>query len=48
MTVALERALGEDTHDHEVLNRAVRKALGKLLGERTRQRPMIIPVIVAI
>jgi ribonuclease J len=48
VTVALERALGEDTHDHEVLNRAVRKALGKLLGERTRQRPMIIPVIVAI
>ena len=34
--------------DHETLNRVARKALGRLVGDRTRQRPMIVPVIVTV
>jgi ribonuclease J len=45
---ALEQALGAGNSDHENLNRVARKALGKLVGDRTRQRPMIVPVIVTV
>jgi len=40
--------LVEENHDPESLNRVARKAVGKLIGERTRQRPMIVPVIVSV
>ena len=46
--VALEKALAGGTHDHETLNRVARKALGRLVGNRTKQRPMIVPVIVTV
>ncbi len=48
VTEALEKMLADENHDHESLNRVARKVLGKLVGERTRQRPMIVPVIVTI
>jgi ribonuclease J len=48
VTKALEQALASGTHDHETLNRVARKALGRLVGDRTRQRPMIVPVIVTV
>ncbi|HUY66882.1 MAG TPA: ribonuclease J [Acidimicrobiales bacterium] len=48
VTKALEQALGTGSHDHETLNRVARKALGRLVGDRTRQRPMIVPVIVTV
>jgi ribonuclease J len=48
VTRALEQALSGGNTDHETLNRVARKALGKLVGERTRQRPMIVPVIVTV
>ncbi len=48
VTKALELALSAGNSDHETLNRVVRKAVGKLVGERTRQRPMIVPVIVTV
>ena len=48
VTEALEKMLAEENHDHESLNRVARKAVGKLVGERTRQRPMIVPVIVTV
>ncbi len=48
VTKALEQALSAGSSDHENLNRVARKALGKLVGERTRQRPMIVPVIVTV
>jgi ribonuclease J len=48
VTRALEQALSSGSSDHETLNRVARKALGKLVGERTRQRPMIVPVIVTV
>ncbi len=48
MTKALELALSAGNSDHETLNRVARKAVGRLVGERTRQRPMIVPVIVTV
>ncbi len=48
VTKALEGALSAGNTDHETLNRVVRKAVGRLVGERTRQRPMIVPVIVTV
>jgi ribonuclease J len=46
--VALEKALADGPADHEALLRHARKALGKLIGERTRHRPMIVPVVVTV
>ncbi len=48
VTKALEEALASGTNDHETLNRVARKTLGRLVGDRTRQRPMIVPVIVTV
>ena len=48
VTKALEQALTAGNTDHENLNRVARKALGRLVGGRTRQRPMIVPVIVTV
>ncbi len=48
VTKALEQALSAGSTDHEHLNRVARKALGRLVGDRTRQRPMIVPVIVTV
>lgn len=48
VTKALEQALSSGNADHEHLNRVARKALGRLVGDRTRQRPMIVPVIVTV
>lgn len=46
--VALEKALADGACDHEALRRHARKALGRLVGERTRRRPMIVPVVVTV
>jgi ribonuclease J len=46
--VSLEAALSDGAADHETLHRHARKALGKLIGERTRHRPMIVPVVVSV
>jgi len=45
---SLEAALKEGAPDHEALSRHARKALGRFVGERTRRRPMIVPVVVCI
>ncbi len=45
---ALERALADGATDIETLRRQVRKELGRLVGERTRRRPMIVPVVVTV
>ncbi|MHB8330526.1 MAG: ribonuclease J [Acidimicrobiales bacterium] len=45
---ALEAALRDGATDHETLRRHARKALGRLVGERTRRRPMIVPVVVTV
>jgi ribonuclease J len=48
VTTALAKALAGGNQDHETLNRVARKALGQLVGNRTKQRPMIVPVIVTV
>jgi len=45
---ALEKALADGAGDQESLRRHARKALGKFVGERTRRRPMIVPVVVTV
>ncbi len=45
---ALEQALVSGSVDQEALGRTARKTLGRLVGARTRQRPMIVPVIVTV
>jgi len=45
---ALEEALADGATDHESLRRHARRALGRLVGERTRRRPMIVPVVVTV
>jgi ribonuclease J len=42
---AVEKALSSGVRDVEVLERDVRKAAGKFVQERTRRRPMIVPVV---
>jgi ribonuclease J len=46
--LALEKALADGAADSESLRRHARKALGRLVGERTRRRPMIVPVVVTV
>ncbi len=46
--VALEKALSDGATDHESLSRHARRALGRFVGERTRRRPMIVPVVVTV
>jgi ribonuclease J len=42
---ALEKALAEGVRDVEQLEREARRATGKFVSERTRRRPMIVPVV---
>ncbi|MCU1455722.1 MAG: putative hydrolase of the metallo-beta-lactamase superfamily [Acidimicrobiales bacterium] len=42
---AVLRDLSDGAHDIESLQRTVRRAAGKLVSERTKRRPMIVPVI---
>ena len=43
---ALEEAADDASIDVETLKRRVRKAVGRFVNERTRRRPMIVPVVV--
>jgi ribonuclease J len=45
---SLEAALSDGVSDHDSLVRNARKTLGRFVGERTRRRPMIVPLIVAL
>lgn len=42
---ALVRALDEGVNDIDSLEREVRRAAGKFVNERTKRRPMIVPVV---
>ncbi len=48
ITKAIEVAAGQGTRDPDALRRVVRGALGRLVKERTRMRPMIVPVVVEV
>ncbi len=43
--VAVEEAFRTGIHDVEGLEREVRRAAGRFVNERTRRRPMIVPVV---
>jgi ribonuclease J len=45
---ALSQAMFDGARDVEALSRHARKSLGRLVGERTRRRPMIVPVILSL
>jgi ribonuclease J len=45
---AVVSALRDGARDSEVLCRHARKALGKFVGDRTRRRPMIVPVVLMV
>ncbi len=45
---ALESALADGATDQDALRRHARKALGKFVGDRTRRRPMILPLVVTV
>jgi len=42
---AVEKALSNGVRDVEALEREVRRAAGKFVTERTKRRPMIVPVV---
>ncbi|MSO59378.1 MAG: ribonuclease J [Ilumatobacteraceae bacterium] len=42
---AVERALSDGVHDIDGLEKEVRRAAGKFVNERTKRRPMIVPVV---
>ncbi|HEX2192159.1 MAG TPA: ribonuclease J [Acidimicrobiales bacterium] len=46
VVAALAEAADDVTVDVETLKRRVRKAVGRFVNERTRRRPMIVPVVV--
>jgi ribonuclease J len=45
VAAAVERALADGVRDVEALERDVRRAAGRFVSERTRRRPMIVPVV---
>ena len=45
VAVAVEAALAKGIRDVEALERDVRRAAGKFVSERTKRRPMIVPVV---
>ena len=45
IAAAVEAALAKGVRDVEALERDVRRAAGKFVNERTRRRPMIVPVV---
>ena len=42
---AVEHAFASGAHDTEALQRHVRQAVGRFVSERTRRKPMIVPVV---
>ncbi|HXW33818.1 MAG TPA: ribonuclease J [Acidimicrobiales bacterium] len=45
---SLEEALSDGAIEQDTLRRHARKALGRLVQERTRRRPMIVPIVVTV
>jgi ribonuclease J len=48
VAAAVTQALKDGAHDIEALSRHTRRALGRFVGERTRRRPMIVPVVLMV
>ena len=45
LAAALEKALADGVRDVEQLEREARRATGKFVSDRTKRRPMIVPVV---
>lgn len=45
IAAAVEKSLGNGVRDVEALERDVRRAAGKFVADRTKRRPMIVPVV---
>jgi ribonuclease J len=45
---SLKQALAADATDYDTLRRHVRRAAGAFVAERTRRRPMIVPVVMEV
>lgn len=45
---AVEKALDKGDADVESLQRVARKAAGKFVNDRTKRRPMIVPVVMSV
>jgi ribonuclease J len=45
---ALRQAISDGARDHEAMKRIVRQSTGKFVSERTRRRPMIVPVVIEV
>ena len=44
-SISVEKALADGIRDVEALERDVRRAAGRFVNDRTRRRPMIVPVV---
>ena len=44
----IKEAIDKGGNDYETLRRHVRQALGRFVNERTRRRPMIVPVVMEV
>ncbi len=45
VTTAVQEALGQDGATSRQIEKAVRRAAGSYVGEKTRRRPMIVPIV---
>lgn len=45
VAAAVERALADGVHDIDGLEKEVRRTTGRFVNERTKRRPMIVPVV---
>ena len=45
ISISVEKALAGGVRDVEALERDVRRAAGRFVNDRTRRRPMIVPVV---
>ena len=48
IVASLEKAADEGARDFETLKRHVRRATGQFVNERTRRRPMIVPIVMEV
>jgi len=42
---AIEVSVGEGGEDSDALRRVVRRTVGRIVSDRTRRRPMIVPLV---
>jgi ribonuclease J len=48
VAAAVTQALQDGARDIEVLSRHARRALGRFVGDKTRRRPMIVPIVLLV